>query len=701
MTRLIKRLSLLVLVLFMATAVVACGGGEEAADPEVDPNTLSSDSDGDAGETENEEPTPEPEPTDEPTQEPTEEPTPEPTEEPTATPDPAAGFAQFTSPEGGFSVKYPEGWVAQDLFGFVVLVSDEALLEADDFGGDGAAVLIVSGTEEEMELDLSDLDSAMDESIEQMDIEGEIVEGPDRITINGMDAVRVVITDEPEDGGSPLTAVAYLVPSDGRVVFMAGITDPQFAEDNRPIFEAMAQTLELMEPTVSIDDDLVDLGTDFGGPTELLFFGDVATGTIGAEGSTVWEVIAIEGELLDIVVTPNSDELDVIVDVVDIDGNSILGGAVDNSFGVEELLEIEITETGTYFINVTGFDNGDVGDYQITFNESGVTTTTENVGGVETTPQTAGDLAYGATIEGAITSDNQSPGYTFAGSEGDIVSLIVNPDDGLDVTIDVLDPSGESLIFAGFDNSTGQEITMFELESVGEHTVVVEPFDEGSTGSFELILGGPDGSLIFADDAIEEDTEEHFFPFNALEGEIVNIIVMPQGDFDVVVTLFNDDTEEELISIDRSFGSEGLGYIIPEDGNYYYAITGFVADDENSEGGESLGDYDVMLFGTHLVISETTTGDTVRGVFSTQDGIIEFFISLDPEETITLTLDVSEDVDGVIEVRDLDGNSLASADENVSGGAETLTYTASEEGIVIIRISEFFGGSGAYVLTVE
>ena len=694
MSRLIKRLSLLVFVLFTASFLLAaCGGSDASDDPptRVEDEPVATEASSDLEE--EEEPTAEPEPTEEPTPEPTEEPTPEPTEEPTPVPDLAADFAEFSSPEGGFEVKYPNDWVAEDLFGFVVIVSEEDLLEADDFGGEGAAVLILNGTGEELELDLSDIEGSLNESIEQMDIDGgEIIEGPELLTINDQEAARMILTSD--DGETILTAVAYIVIADERAVFFAGLSEPDTFEDHLPTFDAMAQTIVMTEPT----EPVVELPSS---ETEgFLFFGDSVTGTIGDSGASTWEILGIAGEMIDIFVSPTAEELDVVVDVLDVDGNSILpDGAVDNSFGVEEILEVEIAESGTYYISVTGFDSSDTGEYGITFNETGAVV--ENVGGTDTTPIVAGDLGYGTTVNGSISAENQSPSFTFDGAVGDIVNLIVDPDDELDIVIDVLDPAGDSILLAGFDNSFGREITMLLLESEGEHSVVVTPFNEGEVGSFEISLGGPSGSVIFADDSLEEADEEHFFPFNAAEGEIVNIIVMPQGEFDVVVTLFNDDTDEELFTIDRSFDSEGLGFIIPEDANYYYSVTGFVADDENSEGGDALGDYDVMLFGTHRVIGETTIGDTIRGVFSTEDGIIELFIAADADEPITLTLDVSESADGVIEVMDLDNNVLASADENVSGGSETVTYTAVEDGIVIIRVSEFFGGSGAFTLNVD
>ena len=703
MSHFMKRLTLLFFVLFTASLLLAaCGGSEPEGDTgRTDEQTDSTEADAGRDEdTTTEEPTEEPTAIPEPTEEPT--PVPEPTEEPTPVPDLTAGFATFSSPEGGFNVMHPEGWSAQDLFGFVILVSDEALLEADDFGEEGAAVLIVSDTQEALEIDGSDLGAALSQGAEQMDLgEGEFIEGPEAIMVNGQEGARAVMSIV--DGDLDITAVLYVALSGDRVAIFIGMSPPAEAETNIPLFDAMAQTLEVVEPTEDVSDSSLDLGGSGVGESEgFLLFGDSVSGMIGDTGSSTWDFVGVAGETIDIVVSPSAEDLDVVVDVTDADGNSILpDGAVDNAFGTEEILDIEIAETGTFFVVVSGFDSSDVGAFQLDFNEAGAGTSAGGDGGSDSTPVGAGALGYEDTITGAVTSENPSPSYTFSGSAGDIINVVVDPDGDLDVVIDIIDSSGNSLLLAGSDNSFGSEITMMELPSDGEYSVVVSSFDDGVVGDFELSLGGPDGAVIFADNALEEDTEEHAFPFNAIEGEIVNILVVPEGDFDAVIQLFNDDTDEELFKIDRSFDSEALGYIIPEDGNYYFLVTGFVADEDNTEGGENLGNYDVMLFGTDMVLSETTVGDSINGVFSTDDGILEFFIAADAGEPINLTLESADGVDGVIEILDLDDNILASTDENVAGGTESLTFTAEEEGIVIIRVSEFFGLSGAFILSID
>ena len=60
-----------------------------------------------------------------------------------------------------------------------------------------------------------------------------------------------------------------------------------------------------------------------------------------------------------------------------------------------------------------------------------------------------------------------------------------------------------------------------------------------------------------------------------------------------------------------------------------------------------------------------------------------------------------DSVDMVIEVLDLDENVLASADEGFSGEVEELVYTLESEELVIIRVRDFFGSPGDFMMSVN
>jgi hypothetical protein len=694
-------LALVAMILF-GLFLTACGGGDDETPPADDtPTDAPADTPTDAPA---DDPTEEPAPTETPVP-PTETPVPPTaTPEPTATPDPAAGFVSFESLEGGFKISHPEGWFNSELFGLAIFASAEELLDSPDPGEEGGVMVVITGPTDEFEEDFGSLDPVvvLDEGAGDLGLgeDAEIIEGPTAVTINGVDAATAVITSL-SDNGTPLTTYLAILIDETRGAVAFGATPTETADEFIPIFETMATTIELMEPVVSEEpEELPTAGDD----VELLetegflLFGDVMTAAVDAGSSSTWDFIGLDGEFVDIVVTPLTDALDVVVDVVNEAGDSILpDGPIDNNFGEEEILGLAIPESGAYYIIVTGFGSEDAGEYQLSFNETGVASSGSTTEGVSI----SGDIAYGDSINGSITAEDAAPAFSFAGNVGDIARVLVDPEGELDVVVDIVDADGESLVLAGTDNSFGSEVVAAQLPADGEYAVLVTPFDEGAVGDFEVTLEGPAGSVVFAGDTLEEAGEDHAFPFTAEEDELVYILVEPDGELDVVVRVFNEDTDEELIEIDRSFALEGVGYRVPEGGNYYFQVAGFVPDDNTEDGGENLGDYFVTLLGSERTLFELAFGDTVQGRFDTNEGYVEYIFGGVAGDTINLTLETTDASDGVLEIFDLDDNSLASVDDAFSGEGEVLSYTFAEDGLVIIRVSDFFAGGGLFDLFVD
>ncbi len=683
-------------MLLFGLVLTACGGGDEETATAV-PDDGSTTESADPTDT----PEPEPEPTDTPEPEPTDTPVPPTvTPEPTAIPDPAAGFVDFESAEGGFSLKYPDGWFTSDLFGFAIFASAEELLDAPDPGEEGGVMIVISGAAEEFTADFDTTDPVeiLGGASEDFGLgeDAEIVDGPTAITINDQDAAIATITAT-SDNDTPLTAMIVVILSEDRGAIAFGATPSESSEEFLPIFEAMANTIELTEPVETVDAPPVDGGGDVPATEGFLLFGDVMTGAVPADGVSAWDFIGLEGEVVDIIIEPLSEDLDVKVDVLNESGASVLDAVVDDSFGIEEVRELAISASGTYYVVVSGFSADDAGDYTITFVESGAAIP-EGDGG-ETA--VSGDLSYGAGLFSSALAGEASVSYTFGGNAGDIVRVAVDPEDDFDIVVDIVDGTGTSLLLAGKDNSFGTEVVAARLPETGEYAVTVAPFTEGESGSFDISLEGPAGIAVFASDSLEEEGAEHAFPFLASEGDLVFMLVEPEGELDVIVRLYNDDTDEELASFDRSFGFEGVGYLISEDANYYFQVVGFVPDEDSSEGGENIGEYSVTMLGATTTVFELAYGDSVAGQLATDDGISEYSLSGLAGDTITLTASSDENIDVTLEIVDLDGNSLADIDDGFSGEDEVLTYTFEADGLYVIRVSDFFGGNGLFELFVD
>lgn len=679
MNHLTKRLCLLLLAaLFLA----ACGGQEETpVEPEENTTTEVAEA------TEEPEPTdtPIPEPTDTPTPEPTHTPTPEPTDTPTPEPtaNPAEGFVEFSNETGSFSIMHPDGWVVEDLLGFTILVSSEEFLAADEISEGDVGVFIFSGSQEEIGITETDLVAALEQGLEGMDLENAtVIEEPNLIMLNDKEMARMIV--ETTDGDVTFTAVLYFYLANESAALVMGMSPITEVDQNLDLFDAIAGTIELAEAadTSSLGGDSVDISEVAGalGP------GETVSGSVADSSGSVWSFEGAAGDTFDIVVTPSSETFDLIVDVVDADGSSILtNGAVDNSFSTEEVMGVALPADGTYYIVVTGFA-GSTGDFELTVTSAAPSSS--NSGQLSS----GGELAYGEQVEGTLSAESPISSFTFAGSQGDIVFATVSPTDGLNVGVDIInEATGESLLFGGGNNFPDTETVAAEIMENGTYAVVVEALD-GESGDFEVTLDGPDGSVIFADDTLEVAGEVHQFPFNLPAGHSAALVVMPQEGLDVIVKLFDNETDEEMLSIDRSFNSEALAFTSEEGGNYFFEVSGYE---------DALGDYQVMFYGTDLATTETTTGDLIRGTLSQDDGLVEFYLRVEAGDVIQLTLEVSDDIDGFIEIVNLDSESVAYADEETTGDTETLTYEPSEEGLMIVRVGDFFGMSGLFSLSIE
>jgi hypothetical protein len=303
-----------------------------------------------------------------------------------------------------------------------------------------------------------------------------------------------------------------------------------------------------------------------------------------------------------------------------------------------------------------------------------------------------GDLATG-TIAGSETGQ-----HTFSGNANDWVDITVTPEgDEFDLVVDVLDSSGSSILEDGeLDDSFGPErIRVLILPEDGVYTIVVRGF-EGSTGDYEVSVGlandGQANTALHTSDTISEGEEDHIFPFVASAGDRVAAIVQPVGsDFDVVLEIYDDDTDEVLDSVDLTTGFEELIFIASDGGSYYFAVKGF-------EG--STGDYDITLVGPATTQFVLAAGDVIDGRFP-EGGVIEYWYDGLADETIVLTLESDVDTDAVIRILDEDGEMLTEIDENLYGEAEELSYTFDAEVSVIIEVSDFFGNEGTFTFTVE
>jgi hypothetical protein len=651
-----KLLMLLTVVLLLTLALAACGGEEPTPTPVPPTATVA--------------PTNTPVP-------PTETPAPTNTPAPTATPEPVIELQSYFSEEAGLSLSYPADWQDGGFPGFAFFSPDEDSFMAEELGADGPVVLVVNGPASEMPSDQPT--ELIDELITDFDLGTnlEVVEGP---TAVGQNAAYMIANAETDSGATIVIYVYVLVQGDYGAALI-GAAPAAEADTYLPIFAAMAQTIELSEPTADLS------GMDMGnlGSAGFLLYGDVVTGEIDDSGEESWSFIGLSGESVDIIVEPDG-ALDVVVDVLDSEGNSILDGPVDFSFGVEQIEGLVLEGDGSFYILISSYD-GSPGTYTLSLFESGMA----SISGVP-----GGDVAYSEFYEGSVEGTEASL-WTVGAVAGEFLDITVSPlTEGLDVVVDVLDENGRSLLEEPRDQSYDTEyIRLLPVPADGLYTIAITSYD-GTAGTFELLveesyLGQP-ASFIFVTSSIDDAEEVHDFPFSAVADDLVIIQVNPEYPFDVVIEVYNDDTEELIESVDTSTGFEELLFRVPEDGNYFFRILGFEGD---------TGGYEATLVGSDLVFFELAIGDLVIGRFG-EASLIEYFIRVEAGDTLTIFAKTDDAVDLVLEIWDFDDNPIASIDDSLTGESEELTHTFSEGGLYVIRVSDFFtAGSGKFTMTIE
>ncbi len=656
-------------LLIFVFLLVACGGEEPTPTP-LPTNTPP--------------PTNTPAPTNTPV--PTDTPTPVPTDTPVPTPttSPTEGFATFESPTAGLMMMYPAEWANQEAFGFIFFATDASLIdEGPQAGSEGALVLVVMLNEGDIES--LEPTEALTGMIAEFDLTEEetVLDGPTAVTVNGQ-AGAVATIQGKTDEGEDLFANVGFVTNEGRGAFFMGVTPMETAETYAPIFEAMFNSMEI----TAISGAEVAPETAVPQPEGILLYGDTVEGEITDNQPDAWSFVALAGESIDIIVQPLSDELDVVVDVLNENGVSLLPQPVDEAFETEEIRDLSLPANGTYFIVISGFA-GSTGPYRLTLDMAGART------GIE------GNITYGDRVEGSIDFEDEESTWTFFGLAGDWVDITVVPlDEELDLVVDVQDMAGNSILPLGpKDDSFDTEfIRALLLPEDGEYAIVVTGF-AGGTGPYGLALDltndGLPGSLLFAGGTLDSAEEAHVFPFTALAGERATIYVDPELELDVIVALYNDDTDELLQEVDDTSGFEEITFEVPEDGNYYFEVRPF-------EG--TAGSYEATVVATDFVLLEIIGGDAIFGRLG-DDGIIEYIYAPAPGTTVTFDVEPNDETgDYAIEILDADDNIIATADANGTGGAESLTYTftnMTEGDLFFLRVSNLQGAGGEFWLFVE
>lgn len=285
------------------------------------------------------------------------EPTAVPTEE--AAPAEIGALSPFTSVAGIRLLAPPEWASREDEGGILMLASSPEVLEDDSLAVPGAIFVVINAPWGEMgNLPPGDLLQAW---IAGLPIVTELVSGPEAAVVNGHEGVRAVATGESE--GRPFLLIGAAFNDDDRIALAASIFPQDQEGEFRTTVEAMLDSIEVVAP------DAAQL--DLSAVEDEITPGEPANGAVSPSQPAVLRFSGEGGQAYLVSVAPTTT-LDVVIDVVDASGASILeyGRGDSEGAGLAERRLAILPADGDYYVVVRGYGADSQGDF-----EAGVTPT--------------------------------------------------------------------------------------------------------------------------------------------------------------------------------------------------------------------------------------------------------------------------------------------------------------------------------------
>lgn len=242
----------------------------------------------------------------------------------------------------------------------------------------------------------------------------------------------------------------------------------------------------------------------------------------------------------------------------------------------ESVSELELESDGRYTIHISGFDETESGSYRLIIEDQ---TVSEQLQPITNDMRSAYTLAYNRLVQSDISLGGKE-WWSFEGQAGDIISIAVLPLDNIfDPVFTLLDENEVPLLEWDVDGSGeggSESLSAFALPTDGLYWIGVYGFADAYEGGYELqlktsnnsqiedvSLGGQTRGAIHYNAFVEsslDDGESVQWDFNGQAGEIVNIIVDPDENFDVMFDVL-DKNGVSILGSGADAIPIGLGYI--------------------------------------------------------------------------------------------------------------------------------------------
>lgn len=282
-------------------------------------------------------------------------------------------------------------------------------------------------------------------------------------------------------------------------------------------------------------------------------YGDVVTSELTEDAPD--EFYSFEGSAGDVVDISLSADFDTYLYLFDSRGVEVTynddgGDSLDS-----RIFAFELPANDVYTIRATSFSyrNSDpesirTGDYTLSLNR------------IESTV-----VDFNSTVSAAFSAETQVLYFTFEGSDGAIVDLIVNSGNSLDTKLTLVSPYG-------YDQATNNDApgsvdpALFEesLQGDGTFIVIIEPQNPNATlnGEITFTVGGAELASLDAGPVMIElggDRDNQSMTFEGVRGEVVRVEVTVASREDYTSPTF--EITQDGTTLVNLYGASGIDYL--------------------------------------------------------------------------------------------------------------------------------------------
>jgi len=420
--------------------------------------------------------------------------------------------------------------------------------------------------------------------------------------------------------------------------------------------------------------------------------GEIVSGSISVVGEQdSYTFTADAGDVARVILTKTAGN-NMQVELYDPALVKIASGNTYNGAGSVKL-DNTLTQSGTYTVIVSGYQNNQTGDYIVSWNR------------INRPCPPATGISCGQIASGSISAVTEQDFYTFTADAGDVARIIVTTTSGgMEPTIELYNSTWTKIASAtGWGNNRTIDTTLAEG---GTYTIIVSDYGNSETGDYNIgwyrfnnpcnAAGATCGQP--ASGSISAIGEQDFYTFTATAGDMVTIrSTVTSGSMDPSVELY--DPAFTLIA--NASPSPGLAIInktLSTNGTYTVIV--------NDEDENGTGNYTLTWHNLNNPCNATpiACGQTVSGSLNPvgEQDLYTFQASAGYNAVLTMTRAAGGVVDPYLELYDQITGTRISYTYTSSGTSTEINQVLASDGTYIGITSDYGSNeTGDYTLTFQ